>query len=531
MSCSGCLVGLSLWLLQVPAPGLDPSRELEARRRSIASREAAELTSLANALAAQGDVQSAQQVRRRLPQSISTDGATRFIPLPEIVVARPAGPVGPWTARLTETQSRSASQFFDLAQRAARSEPPCYALASRLLRLVIERQPDHRDARRLLGYVAYEGGWATPFAVSQIHKGYVNHPVFGWVLSDWVPHLDRGELPAPSTRGQKKARWLSREEADRLRADGNPPWHISTEHFDIQTNVTLAEAIRFGRKLEAFHDLFTSLLADILGDRLPLVRRFKDPAMSGEPRNKTHLVTYFASKDEYVDELTPRYGLKIATSLGFYDPPKPGQGGRAPAYFFRDPDGQIPVDATLYHEVSHQLLFETAGPNAYNKNVGNYWVFEGLGTYFETTSPQPDGSLQVGGLVGIRTEHAIKSLVEKGLAIPIEEFVAMGENAFMRDDPEIFLRYQQAMALTIFLMQWHDGTYRDDFLDYVRDAYRGRIKPSTGRKLQDRLGLAYSTLDSQFLSFLKGHPPRPNGFQPAVARPIPGDAIRTVPRQ
>ena len=72
------------------------------------------------------------------------------------------------------------------------------------------------------------------------------------------------------------------------------------------------------------------------------------------------------------------------------------------------------MTATLYHEVSHQLLFETAGPNAYTKNVGNYWVFEGLGTYFETVSPQPDGSLEVGGLVGRRIEEAIKSLVDRG---------------------------------------------------------------------------------------------------------------------
>ena len=55
-------------------------------------------------------------------------------------------------------------------------------------------------------------------------------------------------------------------------------------------------------------------------------------------------------------------------------------------------------------------------------------------------------------------------------------------------------------------MQWHQGTYREDFLDYVRDAYRGRIKRA-GRKLEDRLGQPYATLESQFLAFLReaGH--------------------------
>ena len=100
----------------------------------------------------------------------------------------------------------------------------------------------------------------------------------------------------------------------------------------------------------------------------------------------------------------------MALNLGFYDPPKSGR-GRVPAYFYRDPDGQIPETATLYHEVSHQLLFETAGPNSYTKNIGNFWVFEGLGTYFETVTPQPDGSLEVGGLVGPRIAEAYQSLV------------------------------------------------------------------------------------------------------------------------
>jgi hypothetical protein len=197
-----------------------------------------------------------------------------------------------------------------------------------------------------------------------------------------------------------------------------------------------------------------------------------------------------------------------------------------PAYFFRDPGGQIPVTATLYHEVSHQLLFETAGRNAYTKNAGNYWVFEGLGTYFETVSPQRDGSLEVGGMVGPRMMEALKSLVERNRLIPLAEFVDFDESAFMMDH-EVYTNYQQAMALTVFLMQWHQSTYRDSFLDYVRDAYRGRIKRGHGRSLQDRLGRKYSALDAQFLAFLKDGQARLRGREPAKA--APSTAIRTVP--
>ena len=237
----------------------------------------------------------------------------------------------------------------------------------------------------MLGYVPHEGGWARPYAIKQFKGGYINHPTFGWVKSDWIPHLARGELPSPPSR-DNQVQWMPTEEADRLRADWNPPWRIPTEHFEIHTNLPLAEAIGFGRRLEAFHDLFMSILADVLGENLPLVRRFHDPALVGEPASKPHIVYYFASKQQFADHLTPNYGDRIKDSLGFYDPPKSGRSGRAPAYFFHDPGGQLPVEANLYHEVSHQLLFETAGRNAYTSNVGNYWVFEGLGTYFETVA-------------------------------------------------------------------------------------------------------------------------------------------------
>jgi hypothetical protein len=524
------LVGLLVFPLQVPRPSssTDEARELEAARRSILVREAAELSGLAGRLAGQGEPQAAEQVRAQLPRPVAPNGPTRFVPLPDLVAPPAAGTAQAWRGPFEEIRSRSAAELFELAKRAAQADPPRYSLASVCLREVMDRQPGHSQARRLLGYVPYQGGWAKPFVVKQLRQGLVNHSIFGWVKADWVPHLDRGELPSPPTRG--RVRWLPAAEADRLRARWKPAWEISTEHFKILTNVPLAEVISFGRRLEAFHDLFMTLLADILGDNLPLVRRFHDPSLVGEPASELHIVWYFASKDEFVAALSPKYGDNIAESLGFYYPPKSKRGGRTPAYFFHDPGGQLPVTANLYHEVSHQLLFETAGPNAYTRNAGNYWVFEGMGTYFETVEPQPDGSLEVGGLVGRRLEEAIKSLVDQGQGIPLSHFIALDDDAFMRQDRQIYLRYQQAMALTVFLMQWHQGTYRDSFLDYVHDAYRGRIKQASGH-LQERLGQSYETLQAQFLAFLKQGRARPNEGQPVAAQPASNGSIRTVPRQ
>ncbi len=525
------ILGLCL-LLQVPPPSRAEGAKggLLVERRSIIARETAELASLATLLARQGKTEELNRIRVEIPRLDVQDGPTRFMPLPEVIERRksPAPASPPAGAR--DIRKRAATGLFEVAQKAARSERAQYALASICLRAVLERDPDHKEARRLLGYVPHEGGWATPFAVSELKKNNVNHPIFGWVPADWVPNLERGELPAPSRKGQRVLQWLPVAEADRLRAGWNPPWKVTTEHFEIQSDVPLAEAITFGRQLEAFHELFTSLLADILGEEIPIVRLFKNPSIDALslPGVRQHQVYYYASKEEFVDKLGARLGPEAALNLGFYDPPKSGH-GRVPAYFYRDPNGQIPETATLYHEVSHQLLFETAGPNSYTKNFGNFWVFEGLGTYFETVTPQADGSLEVGGLVGPRIAEAYQSLVVRRGSIPLEEFVAFDETKF-RDKLQIYQNYQQAMALTVFLMQWNHGVYREDFLDYVRDAYHGRIKRATGRSaLRNRLHQPYTTLEQQFLTFLRDGFAAGSGAETSEPKQAAPGRIRTVP--
>ncbi len=382
MTCTWWLAALLFLPLQVPRPfsGEDVSRELEAARRSIVERESAGLKGLADRLAAESKADAAPAVRSRIPRPAEPDGPTRFVPLPNVVPARPPVNSDRRDPRLETILARSATEFFELARRAAKAVPPRYALAGQCLRAVVERRPDDPEARRLLGYVPYKGGWARPFAVQQFRKGWIDHPVFGWVKADWQPHLDRGELPTPPSRG--KVRWLPTAEADRLRAGWNPPWNISTEHFQIETNVPLAQAIGFGRRLEAFHDLFMALMADVQGESSPLGRRYHDPELVGEPMSKPHRVYYFASKDQYLEHLSARYPRdKLERSLGFYDPPR-SRTGRMPAYFFRDPDADVPDTANLYHEVSHQLLFETSGPNRLHPECRELLGIRGTGDLF-----------------------------------------------------------------------------------------------------------------------------------------------------
>jgi Protein of unknown function (DUF1570) len=523
MFCCSWIIGLA-FLGQVPSPssGLDQTAKLKTMARAIETHETRELDALASELAGKGDARAAAEVRELASGGLRGD-ASRIVPLPELVPGRVKGlasiaggsakNVGKasrdaWRTRVEDVRRKSAVEYLGLAKQAAAANPAHYALAGLALREVLKRHPDEPEARRLLGYVPYEGGWARPFAVRQLKSGLVDHPVFGWVPSDWVSHLDRGELPAPSVRVQDKVRWLPALQADQLRANWNNPWKITTEHFKIQADVPLSEAIGFARRLEAFYDLFFALMADVVGQNLPLARRFRSPSLTAEAAYRPHQVDYFASKEEYVDHLRPTVGEGIHKSLGYYNPPKSGRDNRATAYFFRDIGGQLSVTDTLYHEVSHQLLFESAGPNRYTQNAGNYWVFEGLGCYFETVLQQTDGSLEVGGLVGARIAEARRTFAN-GRFLSLEPFIRLDQNGFNRED-RIYVDYQQAMALALFLMQYDDALYRDSFLDYVREAYRGRIKTTTGRSLEDRLGQPLDVIEAQFRRFLTDGEFRPH---------------------
>ncbi len=159
------------------------------------------------------------------------------------------------------------------------------------------------------------------------------------------------------------------------------------------------------------------------------------------------------------------------------------------SFFYRDPGGQLAETETLFHEVSHQLLFEMT-PGKYDPERANFWVYEGLGSYFETVRPQQDGTLRVGGLVGKRIAVAQDRVIGRGEFVPIGRMASYNKFLFNAGNGgDIYLNYAEAMALTVFFMDADAGRYREDFLDYARDVYKGRIKTGAGKPLEVRLGV------------------------------------------
>ena len=283
-----------------------------------------------------------------------------------------------------------------------------------------------------------------------------------------------------------------------------PSLAISTEHFEIQTNVPLAEAISFGRRLEAFHDLFMTLLADILGENLPL-----DPALQGPDTDrrrpactKLHQVYYFASKAEFVDHLSPTHGARDrATAWASTTRPSRAR-GRVPAYFFRDPERPDPRDGhALPRGLAPVALRDGRAQCLHQERRAISGSSRGWAPTSRPSRRSRTARSRSAAWSAPRIEEAYQVARRPGPVDPAGR-VRRARRKRLHAETRIYPNYQQAMALTVFLMQWHQGTTATHF-STTSDAYRGRIKRATGRSLQDRLGQTYSTLDSQFLAFLK----------------------------
>jgi hypothetical protein len=506
------IIGLALLLTSlqdIPAPRANTSvaADLRGEMAELLRAEAAELEEHAARLAAAGRGTEAHAVRTGIESPPPTDGPLRFVTMEEYVSAEELARRDPAGAEAAAIRSETARQLLALARKAAAPGTDLEGIAVECLRAAVRRDPGNREVRRLLGYVEHDGGWATPHAAQDLRAGKVLDPTFGWVPADWVPHLKQGELPGLIRPGQP-LRWLPAERADALRREFSRGWEITTEHFVLKTNVPLAEAIAFGRRLEAVREVFFMLLPDLIdpADR-PMARRFRDPNLWAEPSTARHEVWYFATKAGYVN-FFKRLGRDQSKSLGYYmtaDEAGRNGPGSPRAYFFREPEPKLDALATLFHEASHQLLFESAGPSGYARNRGHYWIWEGLGTYFESLVPRPDGSYEIGGRDGPRMSKARADLVDGPGIMPVADLIGMGEYRY-KTEWDIHSVYAESMALAVFLMHGEGGRHRQAFLDYARDAYRGRIDTTGPEPLFHRLGESAETIDERFHRFLAGRP-------------------------
>ncbi len=451
-----------------------------------------QLEELAQACERQGLVQAAAQIRKQITPF--QPDLLDFSPLPEQVHSKLDPSKLPadrqWQAQLQTLCNQYAQELYMLSRRVLRAGFPSYAYT--LICQVAHYNPDHLQARRLLGYERYKGRWVTPFTAYMLRRHYVWSDRFGWLPEKHLPRYERGERYFQG--------WISAAEEQKLRSDFRRAWQIRTEHYLIRTNYSLEGGVEMARALEFFHQYLRQSLVAFFYTPQQLQRLFEGRASNRVSLPKPHVVYFFRTKSEYVQLLQDRIPQAGITN-GMYIPED------RIVYTYYNPDPSADMRGTLFHESTHQLLFESLVPPHPIADNANFWAIEGIACYMESAELGPKGIVRVGNPGYSRFQIARYRYVKDGFYIPLAQFTRMGKDEFQHH-PQIARLYTQAAGLTYFFLHYDGGKYKDAFVQFLAQIYgvNSRRKPTRVQSLAELTGVSFEELDKQYGQFMRSLP-------------------------
>lgn len=437
---------------------VDP--RLEGDRAAIDQKFETELESLAGKcdelkLPVQADVTRSWQIRRRyqvqyhfLPDFFSRDVREKKMPGPPAAAAPDVE--RKWWNKFLEVRAGQAARLFELAKKRLENNRLQESFA--LLHETLREDPDHLEARRILGYTGKPGTWAPQERQPKYSKTTKTETTFNW---------------APNRHGV-----------------------VDSAHFRIRTNASAAEAVQAANYLEECHDVWRIVFAGFWLTPEDFKARWEGKAPEAAKRGKEKLeVILFASRDEYISQLEP-FEKNIAASRGYYAP------GRKTSFFYVD-SADEEVRSNWAHEVSHQLFSAySRNPPGLTKNA-NFWVIEGAAMYMESLVRR-EGYWTTGGFESNRLQdarHRQRNLKEHAA---LRELLPLGQEAFQRDS-RIRQLYTAGAGYTHFFLDGEGAKHRDGFLRYLRQIYD---EQDTADLLEKELSLDVSKIGEAYAAFL-----------------------------
>jgi len=392
-----------------------------------------------------------------------------------------------WDKQFWALRTSYADDLFTLARQAIKDRKA--SLAYELVLAAARQNPDHADARRLLGYKQYLDHWRTDFEIRQLKENKTWHEQFGWIRKDHVARYNQGER-------FNDGKWISANEDAQLHSEIADGWQIETDHYLVTTNKGLAEGVQLGQQLEALYRVWQHTFVKFYATSGDLTNLFAGRA--GTTRKPIrHKVFYFRSKPEYIRYLQHSVPNDLSITAGFY------HGDQQTAYFFAGPESD---PSTVVHEATHQLFSETNAEvqrrSSQNffwlRKKHNFWLVEGIACYMESLTER-EGQFALGGGTDPRMQSALIRLFRDNYQVPLAELVDLNmENLQGRKD--IASVYGQSAAVVSFLMHYDNGRYRDALTDYLLAVYLGKDGADTLGKLT---GVKLEELDKQFRDYMQ----------------------------
>lgn len=345
--------------------------------------------------------------------------------------------------------------------------------------------PQHRDLRFNMGMTAVGNRWYGPHDLELTKQGLAWDDKLGWIKVGEQERYVAGEYYDI----QEKS-WTTIEAANALHAVAAKKWVIQREHVQVQGTAPLAELIDTANRLEAFYDqVFSAYSGFFVKSKMTMSEAKKSPKNKKDDLN---IKLLFGMLDH------PRLVVNVAKDKQFYQqslPPMVKAGwsdgmfisSTAESYFY---SGSTEV---VYHEFTHQILHIFSGTSR-----SPAWLAEGAAVY--TQGPQFHHGRLVLGQVG-ENSHLRMFIKQqrKGEALALAKIIAIEDGRDWMNSETPDLNYPAAGAVVQFCMEAEERRYRADFLDYLRDCYRGETR---NYKLWEYLGLDYSTFETKYEQWL-----------------------------
>jgi hypothetical protein len=372
-------------------------------------------------------------------------------------------------------RSEYAEALFNLAKQAA--DAGQLSLAFQWATEAVRDNPDYAEARRVLGYDQRDGKWLTPYGAKMFDVGKTWDAKRGWVDAN--------------KDGLKKA---SDDTDSERHADIKNGWQVRTDHFLVTTNDSLAAGADLAARLEALYQIWRQLFAGFYYNEREVRGLFAgDRTARTQPR--PFRVFYYRDRDEYIDALRRRQP-RIAETLGIYFDTF------REAHFFAGDDR---AKSTLFHEAVHQL-FQESKPSA--KQIGslaNFWVVEGVATYFETLTEHRDPQAGLYYTIGEASAGrlpAARERLKNGFYVPLAELTTFNKDELQRH-ADLAKVYSQASGLAAFLVDGEQGRFREPLVAYLQAVYAGR---DSKESLSSATGLSYADLDAAYRRYMESLP-------------------------
>jgi hypothetical protein len=324
-----------------------------------------------------------------------------------------------WSAAFQAARNRYAATLFSEAKRHASEGDE--AASFRLLWQVLREDPEHAEAKRILGTMA-----SAATVKPRLRKGQTPHPEFGW--------------PAGS---------YSR---------------IETPHFLLTTRGEPRQSVELAQLMERYYALWRQVFYPLWATPGMLANKFEGRNTPWEKAREMQVVL-LRDRQDYLQVLGVTE-QNAAVSVGYYAPQK------KMSFFFAAPDYEV----TLFHELTHQLFAEAtnidARPDA--GSLGGVWLTEGIALYMESLVNR--GTYwTLGGIDAPRLQTARYRAVRDGFWAAWESFTK-GHVEDWKQDPKIALLYTQACGLThLYMDQLSQPSAREALLRALVGVYQNQL--------------------------------------------------------